>query len=73
MTRPSLSLPKPSDAVFARRTGCLASGWAQDGRVTEAEPAARRWFVRYLSEGMPSLRDVAKVKASASAMRVGLN
>jgi hypothetical protein len=28
------------------------------------EPAARRWLVRYLSEGTPSLRDVAKVTAS---------
>ena len=25
------------------------------------EPAARRWLVRYLTEGTPSLRDVAKV------------
>ena len=29
----------------------------------KAEPAARRWLVRYLSEGTPSLRDVAKVAA----------
>jgi hypothetical protein len=28
------------------------------------EPAARRWLVRYLSEGTPSLKDVAKVTAS---------
>ena len=28
------------------------------------EPAARRWLVRYLSEGTPSLRDVAKVTGS---------
>jgi hypothetical protein len=28
------------------------------------EPAARRWLVRYLTEGTPSLRDVAKVTAS---------
>ena len=28
------------------------------------EPAARRWLVRYLSEGTPSLQDVAKVTAS---------
>ena len=28
------------------------------------EPAARRWLVRYLSEGAPSLKDVAKVTAS---------
>ncbi len=38
----------------------------------KAEPAARRWLVRYLSEGTPSLRDVAKVTASlASARRAG--
>ena len=30
----------------------------------KAEPAARRWLVRYLSEGTPSMRDVAKVTAS---------
>ena len=30
----------------------------------KAEPAARRWLVRYLSEGTPSLREVAKVTAS---------
>ena len=28
------------------------------------ELAARRWLVRYLSEGTPSLKDVAKVTAS---------
>ena len=40
----------------------------------KAEPAARRWLVRYLSEGTPSLRDVAKVTASlagASSRRAG--
>jgi hypothetical protein len=39
----------------------------------KAEPAARRWLVRYLSEGTPSLRDVANVTASladASSRRV---
>jgi hypothetical protein len=38
----------------------------------KAEPAARRWLVRYLSEGTPSLRDVARVTAglaSASSRR----
>ena len=30
----------------------------------KAEPAARRWLVGYLSEGSPSLRDIAKVTAS---------
>lgn len=29
----------------------------------KAEPAARRWLVRYLTEGTPSIRDVAKVTA----------
>jgi hypothetical protein len=33
----------------------------------KAEPAARRWLVRYLSEGTPSLRDVAKVTASLTS------
>jgi len=27
-------------------------------------PAARRWLVRYLTEGTPGLRDVARVTAS---------
>ena len=33
----------------------------------KAEPAARRWLVRYLSEGTPSLRDVAKATASLAS------
>ena len=40
----------------------------------KAEPAARRWLLRYLSEGMPSLRGMAKVTASlasASSRRAG--
>jgi len=28
------------------------------------DPAARRWLVRYLTEGTPSMRDVAKVTES---------
>ena len=34
----------------------------------KAEPAARRWLVRYLREGTPSLRDIAKVTASLSKL-----
>ena len=34
----------------------------------KAEPAARRWLVRYLSEGTPSLRDVAKITASLARL-----
>ena len=30
----------------------------------KAEPAARRWLVRYLTEGTPSMREVAKVMSS---------
>ena len=37
----------------------------------KAEPAARRWLVRYLSEGTPSLRDVAKVTASLANGALG--
>jgi hypothetical protein len=33
------------------------------------EPAARRWLVRYLSEGMPGLDDVAKVTVSLAKHR----
>jgi hypothetical protein len=33
------------------------------------EPTARRWLVRYLSEGTPSLQDVAKVTASLEKHR----
>jgi hypothetical protein len=32
------------------------------------ETAARRWLVRYLSEGTPSMRDVAKVTASLARL-----
>jgi hypothetical protein len=32
------------------------------------EPAARRWLVRYFTEGTPSLRDVAKVTASLAKL-----
>jgi hypothetical protein len=32
------------------------------------EPAARRWLVRYLTEGTPSLRDVAKVTVSLAKL-----
>jgi hypothetical protein len=32
------------------------------------QPAARRWLVRYLSEGTPSMRDVAKVTASLARL-----
>ena len=42
----------------------------------KAEPAARRWLVRYLSEGTPSVRDVAKVTASLAERELeagGLN
>ena len=46
---------------------------ARDNHVKSLRPsyaearlslAARRWLLRYLSEGTPSLRDVAKVTAS---------
>jgi hypothetical protein len=37
---------------------------SRTGSSSKFEPAARRWLVRYLSEGTPSLRDVAKVTAS---------
>ena len=40
----------------------------------KAEPAARRWLVRYLSEGAPSLRNVAEITAtlaSGSSRRTG--
>ena len=30
---------------------------------SKAEPAARRWLVRYLTEGSPGLRDIALVTA----------
>jgi hypothetical protein len=33
------------------------------------EPAARRWLVRYLTEGTPSLRDVAQVTASLAKLK----
>jgi hypothetical protein len=33
------------------------------------EPAARRWLVRYLTEGTPGLRDVVRVAESLAACR----
>jgi hypothetical protein len=35
----------------------------------KSEAAARRWLVRYLSEGTPSLRDVAKVTARLAKLQ----
>ena len=34
----------------------------------KAEPAARRWLVRYLTEGSPGLSDIAKVTASLAKL-----
>ena len=34
----------------------------------KAEPAARRWLVRYLSEGTPRLSDAAKVTATLAKL-----
>ena len=34
------------------------------------EPAARRWLVRYLTEGTPNLRDFANVTASQTILQV---
>jgi hypothetical protein len=33
------------------------------------EPAVRRWLVRYLTEGTPSLKDVAKVTVSLAKLK----
>ena len=51
---PNLSLPDALQLVHL---------YAERGSP-KFEPAARRWLVRYLSEGTPSLKDVAKVTAS---------
>lgn len=37
-------------------------------RSPKFESAARRWLVRYLTEGTPSIRDVAKVTASLAKL-----
>jgi len=34
----------------------------------KAEPAARRWLVRYLTEGSPGLRDIARVTQSLARL-----
>ena len=34
------------------------------------EPAARRWLVRYLTEGSPGLLDIAQVMANLATLRV---
>ena len=36
----------------------------------KAEPAARRWLVRYLGEGTPGLRDIARVTASLAELEL---
>ena len=51
---PNLSLPDALQLVHL---------YAERGSP-KFEPAARRWLIRYLSEGTPSLEDVAKVTAS---------
>ena len=43
---------------------------------SDAEPAARLWLVRYLSDGTPSLRDVARgyfESCSAGGARLAVN
>ena len=35
----------------------------------KAVPAARRWLVRYLTEGSPGLRDIAKVTESLAKLK----
>ena len=40
-----------------------------DRESPKFEPAARRWLVRYLTEGTPSLKDIAKVTASLANVR----
>ena len=51
---PNLSLPDALQLVHL---------YAERGSP-KFEPAARRWLVRYLTEGTPGLRDVARVTAS---------
>jgi hypothetical protein len=55
---PNLSLP---DALL------LVYLYA-DRESPKFEPAARRWLVRYLTEGAPSLRDVAQVTAKLAVL-----
>ena len=54
---PNLSLPDALQLVHL---------YAERGSP-KFEPAARRWLVRYLTEGTPDLQDVAKVTASLAA------
>jgi hypothetical protein len=42
----------------------VGTEWTRPNVGPKAEAAARRWPVRYLSEGTPSIEDVAKVTAS---------
>lgn len=58
---PNLSLPDALQLVHL---------YAERGSP-KFEPAARRWLVRYLSEGTPSLQDVAKVTASLAKRKRG--
>jgi hypothetical protein len=45
-------------------THCSSSICTAERGSPKFEPAARRWLVRYLSEGSPGLKDVATVTAS---------
>ena len=56
---PNLSLPDALQLVHL---------YAERGSP-KFEPAARRWLVRYLTEGTPSLIDVAQVTASLAEHR----
>ena len=46
------------------RTRCSSPHLYFERGSPEAEPAARRWIVRYPTDGTPSLRDVANVTAT---------
>jgi hypothetical protein len=55
--RPRASEPAADDALQLVHLDCERGS-------PKAELAARRWLVTYLSDGSPSMRDVAKVTAS---------
>ena len=67
LTGPSgRNLPPPREYAAGHPRADATKYWLLG--LMGAEPAARRWLVRYVSEGTPSLRDVAKVTASLAKL-----
>ena len=54
----------PADGRWLAILRVVFAGCKRRSECWPEEPGGKRWLVRYLSEGTPSLRDVAEVAAS---------